>query len=564
MTTMMMMLMRISRPINSKAFLAFVTVTTTICFCFCFLECQAFIPSTSLSTLPVSPIINRRSVESSHKKSLQQRYFGSKQQQQQQPLLLPQKRTILLASDNNDNEHDGPTAISSSFLSFNPLYGTLWLTFLTYGIFFSPGSEMLSPTDAKLIENFITDPTNNNGVINPIFFVMFNALGIMPIVMAQLVLPQGNPQKGIWAAPFILGSFAAGYGALGLYLTLRPPPVQSKSKSQLSWITATVLENKVFNWMNVAACGLLILSSWGILSNVATAGGSAGDSWNLNASWDNYLQLASTSKLVSVSSVDLIILTVSAATVIPRDYTLRTTSEAESSKEKGIMVAYATLVLPVVGAALYCALRPPLPDSSSTDPTTTTSTTDLTVNTNSNRRRRFLNSGSSAILLAIGSAFSTNGRSPANAAISQQEQHDKDNILIGYQRLQYLLDNWEKETTICGMGGDKLERSCERTPLKVMQYLGYKATDDPLFKAEKTLQRLYLLAPANRDVEFLEAVDRYVENADEASSMAYISSWGEANPGGGKDRVELFIERARKNVIVARDSLATIIEILGL
>jgi hypothetical protein len=46
--------------------------------------------------------------------------------------------------------------------------------------------------------------------------------------------------------------------------------------------------------------------------------------------------------------------------------------------------------------------------------------------------------------------------------------------------------------------------------------------------------------------------------------MAYVSSWGEANPGGGKDRVELFIERAKKNVIVSKESLATVIEILGL
>jgi hypothetical protein len=169
-------------------------------------------------------------------------------------------------------------------------------------------------------------------------------------------------------------------------------------------------------------------------------------------------------------------------------------------------------------------------------------------------------------IVATASAVALSGlcfNSQPVLALSQEEQ-DKANILKGYQRLQYLLDNWEKETTVCGMGGDKLERSCERTPLKVMDYLGYKATNDPLFKAEKTLRRLYQLAPPNRDVEFIEAVERYAENADEASGMAYISSWGEANPGGGKDRVELFIERARKNVVVAHDSLATVIDILGL
>merc|ERR1712222_122922 len=98
------------------------------------------------------------------------------------------------------------------------------------------------------------------------------------------------------------------------------------------------------------------------------------------------------------------------------------------------------------------------------------------------------------------------------------------------------------------MGGDNLESRCDRTPVKVMEYLGYKSTTDPLYKAEKTLRRLYDIAPAKRDGEFVDAVDVFAENADEASGMAFISSWGEANPGGGKDRVELFIERAKKNV----------------
>ena len=46
--------------------------------------------------------------------------------------------------------------------------------------------------------------------------------------------------------------------------------------------------------------------------------------------------------------------------------------------------------------------------------------------------------------------------------------------------------------------------------------------------------------------------------------MAFVSSWGEANPGGGKDRVKLFIERSKNNVIVSRDSLKTVMDILDL
>jgi hypothetical protein len=171
-------------------------------------------------------------------------------------------------------------------------------------------------------------------------------------------------------------------------------------------------------------------------------------------------------------------------------------------------------------------------------------------------RREFFGS-----LGVIGSAFLAS--QPALAAVPQEEK-DKANILKGYQRLQYLLDNWEQETTVCKTGVDSFENKCDRSPLKVMDYLGYRGTNDPLFKADKTMLRLYSLAPAGKDGQYVEAVERYTENAEEASGMAYLSSWGESNPGGGKDRVDLFIERSRNNVIVARDSLETVIKILDL
>jgi len=41
-----------------------------------------------------------------------------------------------------------------------------------------------------------------------------------------------------------------------------------------------------------------------------------------------------------------------------------------------------------------------------------------------------------------------------------------------------------------------------------------------------------------------------------------FQSWGEANPGGGKDRVELFVERAKNDVIDARDALGVVLKIL--
>ena len=147
---------------------------------------------------------------------------------------------------------------------------------------------------------------------------------------------------------------------------------------------------------------------------------------------------------------------------------------------------------------------------------------------------------------------------------SSQEESDKIKLYKGYDRLNYLLDNWVKETTVCGVSDNPYVSAggCERTPLKVMDYLGYRNVNDPLFKADKTMRRLENLVPPGREVEYLEAVEKWMEAAEEGSGMAYVSSWGEANPGGGKDRVELFIERAKKNVIDSRDSLATVIDIL--
>lgn len=52
--------------------------------------------------------------------------------------------------------------------------------------------------------------------------------------------------------------------------------------------------------------------------------------------------------------------------------------------------------------------------------------------------------------LTVGSAALAS--SPAIASAAPQEQKDKENIVKGYNRLQYLLDNWEEETTVCKTG----------------------------------------------------------------------------------------------------------------
>ena len=310
--------------------------------------------------------------------------------------------------DDDDDNNDLLSLLQSSTLKFNinPFYGTLWLGFLVYGIFFSPG-EMLNPSDTQIIEQLISNPTNSPPttttttttstgleMINPLFFLIFNGLGLVPLVMAQLVVPQaalvstssrksgengggssGSGSGGISSVPFVIGSFAAGFGSLGLYLTFRnpPPPIDTMKVSkndepvltleETSWFTRNVLESKLF-----AVSVLLILSSLFVTSGIFTTATPFFDVL------DGYQQLASTSKLVSVSSVDLMILTVTAATLIPLDFKLRTertggnydakVNSTGLSEQQINLLAASTALLPVIGAAIYCALRPPLPSSS--------------------------------------------------------------------------------------------------------------------------------------------------------------------------------------------------------
>jgi hypothetical protein len=74
----------------------------------------------------------------------------------------------------------------------------------------------------------------------------------------------------------------------------------------------------------------------------------------------DFVSLASSSRFVSVASIDIAILTALAASLIPEDLALR---RGGASLPSDKLVAAATLLLPVLGQALYVAARPPLPSA---------------------------------------------------------------------------------------------------------------------------------------------------------------------------------------------------------
>lgn len=71
-----------------------------------------------------------------------------------------------------------------------------------------------------------------------------------------------------------------------------------------------------------------------------------------------YKDLFLSSKFVSASSVDAVVLNIAAASLIPQDLKLR---QPDVEDSKAALIGASTLLAPFLGAALYCALRPALP-----------------------------------------------------------------------------------------------------------------------------------------------------------------------------------------------------------
>lgn len=148
--------------------------------------------------------------------------------------------------------------------------------------------------------------------------------------------------------PFIFASMLGGYGFLGPYVITREPSLSLLKKSDLGWFTANVLENKIFNWVSVVLILSAYINSGCISALVSDPGGLV----------SGYGDLVSKTAIASASSMDFAILTLVAASLVPEDLARRGV--------QGVIAPYAiaasTLLLPGVGAALYCALRPTLDD----------------------------------------------------------------------------------------------------------------------------------------------------------------------------------------------------------
>ena len=128
--------------------------------------------------------------------------------------------------------------------------------------------------------------------------------------------------------------------------------------------------------------------------------------------------------------------------------------------------------------------------------------------------------------------------------------------------VNFLLNNWEKETQECTTSGNGI---CVDSPDKVRYYFGLRTTDHPLFQLDK----LYAKAQGNLpdDVDFeawIEATEGLASQIAKINELAYTSSFGEYNPGGGKEQVRKYLLLCKEQVEGSKTSLETIVKLLKL
>lgn len=180
-------------------------------------------------------------------------------------------------------------------------------------------------------------------------------------------------------------------------------------------------------------------------------------------------------------------------------------------------------------------------------------------NMDSMSRRELWTKTSAAAAAAFSVALNPNA---AFAATKPPTEADLARIKKGYDGIEYLLANWEKETTVCRENGGECKRDAE----PVRRYMGLRSTTDPLFQIEKVFDKVKYMDDIDIDdlEPFFAATEDWNTAVNMSNSMAFISQFGEYNPGGGKEEVLKYLNESQKQVIIAQKALKTIMDILKL
>jgi len=126
-------------------------------------------------------------------------------------------------------------------------------------------------------------------------------------------------------------------------------------------------------------------------------------------------------------------------------------------------------------------------------------------------RREALSLGAAAAALLVAA--------PPRAAFASQDPNDMGRFKKGLEGVNYLLDNWDKETTECTTEG---EAKCKDTPDKVRFYFGLRTVDHPLFALDKLFAKAQDKLPDDVDFEtWIQATEDLASQIAKINELAY-------------------------------------------
>jgi len=202
-------------------------------------------------------------------------------------------------------------------------FAVLWAAFVYYAFRLAPPDTGHDTTFAQLM-------TGHGPARNPAIFAAFNLLGIIPLMYWGLMFPDGRGQR-VWAWPFAIGMMALGSFALLPYLVLRRSyavPIAGPPTPVVRWFGGRPFG--VF--VALALVGLLVYGiGWG--------------------DFEDYAHWFRVSNLINTFTVDFVVLVLLFPALLRDDFARRGVREDSA-------LARIALALPLLGPALYLALRP--------------------------------------------------------------------------------------------------------------------------------------------------------------------------------------------------------------
>jgi hypothetical protein len=198
----------------------------------------------------------------------------------------------------------------------------VWVSILAYALLASP------PEDEALRDALVRGSfTVRFGSVDPSVAAVFSSLGIVPVLMASFLVPDGRGRRPP-AWPFALLSFALGAFAILPYLVLRSPG-GTPDTTRLGPLVR-LLRSRVLAWLIVA--GLTSLLAWGVVAGSAAA----------------YAHAFRTARLVHMMTIDLGL----CAALLP----LLVAHVRRTERVTGSAMLAGLLCVPVLGPALWNAL----------------------------------------------------------------------------------------------------------------------------------------------------------------------------------------------------------------